>query len=276
MPVYDASERSTFLGRDVRLYSFTRGGTTYYNNSGDRDLLFGGNTYVATAIEDAGFKQKGEAVQDDFVITTLLTHPIAAAFLGVPPTDLIKVMVRQIQYGDTEAPLIWSGYVSSVRLKDDSIGADIVCNTQVAYLARRGLRLSYMRQCNHALYDEGCKVNRDAYRETATVRVLTGDSFNFDIVQAGPIVYEGRFTAGYVEWQSPNGNYFERRAIESHRGDYCMLLSSSSGMTVGMTVKLYPGCQLVPANCKLFNNIPNYGGFIMLPGKSPFDGNPVF
>ena len=67
-----------------------------------------------------------------------------------------------------------------------------------------------------------------------------------------------------------------RRGIESQNGNNFQVLGSTDGLEVGTAVTLYPGCPRNTTACKLFNNLPNYGGFPHLPGKSPFDGSPVF
>jgi hypothetical protein len=69
----------------------------------------------------------------------------------------------------------------------------------------------------------------------------------------------------------------ERRGIESHSGATFTVLGSTAGLDVGDYITAYPGCGRTRAECKnKFNNLPNYGGFAHLPGKSPFEGDPVF
>lgn len=274
MANFDGFERSEFFGRDIRLYEFTRGTMTWRYNSGDRNVTYAGQNYAQLTIKDSGIKQKGEAVTDDFTITLPYSTPIALAFRGTPPSGLIKVAMRQMQYGDTEAPLMWVGYLSSVKFVD-AVSAQMICNTQAAFLARKGLRLAYERNCPHVLYDDDCRLNKADWAEGGTIRDLTGNSFNFDLTFPNPLGYAGRFSNGFIEWQ-PDPNWFERRAIQVHSGDLCILLNNTDGLSVGMRVTFYPGCARTPTNCRLFNNISNYGGFPFMPGVSPFDGNPVF
>lgn len=271
---YDDFERSDFQGRDLRLYSFQREDKMYYYNTGDRDINYASISWLSTPIMDDGIKQKGEQVLDTLTITVPLYNPIALAFRGTAPSSPIKVMIRQLQYGHTEAPLIWTGFVSSVKFKD-GISSEILCNSEVAYLNRNGLRLTYQRSCPHQLYDQECGLNPDQWVESAYVRTLTGNSFQFDLVNANPNAYIGRFTNGFIRW-NPDPDYHERRAIQLHNSDVIILLNNTDGMGVGMRIDIYPGCLRTPANCKLFGNIDNYGGYPMMPGVSPFDGNPVF
>lgn len=273
MPVYDGFERSSAHGRDVRLYTFIRAGREWNYNGGDRDLFFNGQVYTYAAITDDGIKQKSDVQADDFTLTVPSSNPVVVMFNGTPPSESIGVVMRQIQYGDTEAPIMWRGYVSSVKYRDE-LTSTIVCNTQIPTLSRKGLRLCYERSCPHALYDEDCGVDKTQWSEWATITGLLGNGFDFQL--AGDTGrWEGRFTNGFVEFQ-PTPDYTERRAIQWHGGNSIILLNLTDGMYVGQGVLLYPGCARTPQNCKLFNNIPNYGGFPMMPGRSPFDGNPVF
>jgi hypothetical protein len=50
----------------------------------------------------------------------------------------------------------------------------------------------------------------------------------------------------------------------------------TSDLFPGMTITVYPGCQRTTAACESFQNRDNYGGFELMPGKSPFDGTPFF
>lgn len=278
MATYDDLERSTDGASDVWLYKMWRGTRYWHYNSSDRDVVFEGDRYLSTAISNDGIKQKSEAVSDDFSIVVPSSIPIVGMFRGTPPLDMIRVELRQKHStAPTDAPIMWRGFVSSVRYRDE-ITSELICNTQRASLARRGLRLSYERGCPHALYDQDCKVNPDLWGELAVVTELGGNSFTFDLAaEPVPPRWEGRFSGGFVEW-APTRFYKDRRAIQTHIDSErkCLMLNQTDGMFVGMQIVIYPGCRRIPADCKRFNNIPNYGGWQFLPGKSPFDGDPVF
>ena len=55
------------------------------------------------------------------------------------------------------------------------------------------------------------------------------------------------------------------------------LLGGSYSLLVGTSVYGYIGCQRTAQYCNdVVGNLDNYGGFEQMPGRSPFDGNPVF
>lgn len=273
---YDLAEIGTYTGEDVRLYRFQIGTGIWYYNNGDRDIEWNGVTWSQLEISDDGMKQKGEAVTDDFTITADASIAIVQMFRGTPPSQPIQVTLFQLQFGDVVAPIMWVGYISSVRYKDEA-SADIICNTQTAFLNRKGLRLSWTRACPHALYDQDCGVVAANYAETAIVTDLFGNGFGY--TPDGPPdpgkLGGGRFQNGYIEW-SPDGTYTQRRAIQVDNQTSAIIIGLTDGMTVGMVITMYPGCARTPPACIAFNNLPNYGGFPMMPGRSPFDGFSVF
>lgn len=270
---YDVAEVGTYTGTDARLYRFQIGSAVWFYNNSDRDVVWNGVTWKRIQISDDGLKQKGEAVSDDFVISVEATIPLITLFNGTPPTNPIQVILFQLQYGDNIAPIMWVGYVSSVRYKDN-VSADIVCNTQTAYLNRKGLRLSWSRACPHALYDQACGLDRAAWGEEAMVTGLGGNFFSYTITAPSGRA-DGRFRNGYVEWTVDN-LFTHRRPIMEDNVLNAIVSGLTDGMTIGMLVTMYPGCERTPAACKTFDNLSNYGGFPMMPGRSPFDGNPVF
>ncbi|UJB18766.1 MULTISPECIES: phage BR0599 family protein [Lysobacter] len=67
------------------------------------------------------------------------------------------------------------------------------------------------------------------------------------------------------------------RGIRSHVGERLVLLGAGDGLRIGQAIIAYPGCGRSMAICHgKFNNAPNYGGAPGLPGKSPFDGTPIY
>jgi hypothetical protein len=130
--------------------------------------------------------------------------------------------------------------------------------------------------CPHVLYGVGCN-NDDSNPKSAhaypyEIDDVTGTNFTV-VGYTAPV--EGTFSGGFVEWTREDGSS-EQLGIERQDGNDFAVLGSTIGLSTGQTVTLYPGCARDTATCKRFDNLPNYGGFPHLPGKSPFDGSPVF
>ncbi len=68
---------------------------------------------------------------------------------------------------------------------------------------------------------------------------------------------------------------FSRTNVAADVGSI-VAFGDTSDLSPGMNVIVYPGCQRTVAACQSFGNLNNYGGFELMPGKSPFDGTPFF
>ena len=278
---YDTQEISQYGGNDVRLYEFQIGTRFWRYCNADRDTTFNTAVYTAIAITDNGLKQKGTASTDDFVVEMPTVMQLPQLFLGTPPSAPIKFTLRAQHFDQpADAPIMWRGYVASAKIKDE-VASQIICNTNTAFLHRSGMRSTYTRECNHALYDSECRVDKTVWAEIVTITGLSGNSMAFTFVNT-PLSADraGRFRNGFIEWL-PNlgadpGGWVERRAILEHEGHSIQLFGQTDGLSVGMQITLYPGCDRSPGNCQLFSNISNYGGFAFMTGESPFDGNPVW
>jgi uncharacterized phage protein (TIGR02218 family) len=99
-------------------------------------------------------------------------------------------------------------------------------------------------------------------------QIITADAFgDFE---------DGWFTGGFIEYLLPTG-FLETRMINRHIGTSIRVLSGIVGMAVGDPIVAYPGCKRTVRACiDKFDNYDNYGGFPHIPGRSPYDGQPVF
>lgn len=271
---FDALEISNYDAIPVALYEFTLGasGNKWHYVSGEQDVNFGGFVYEATAISDSGIIQSGDVQNDDYTVTMPASSPFASLFIGTPPSVEIFLVVRSLNRGDPEAPIVWVGQVRSTK-RVNLVTLEVVCKTLTASLNRNGLRLAWGRGCPHALYDRNCKVLPSNHGVVVQIQGLTGAS----IISSGLNLLPAKFLdGGYFEWAIMPG-VSEKRMIESCVGPVVNVLGTTDGLLVGMWLALYPGCDRTTPTCQnKFNNLANYGGFPHMPNKSPFDGDPVF
>lgn len=269
---HDLRERSRADGQPIRLYDFQRGVLRWTYCGADRDIAYGGLTYLAKAINDDGIRQSGETSADALTITAPWDIEVVRPFRGVPPSAEIGVTVRDMHYGETEAIVSWVGSISTVKRPAPN-KCEIVCQSLSASMDRSGLTLSWSRNCPFNVFDASCKADRNAYKVAATVQDLTGAAVSSGTFASRP---DGWFSGGYIEWDIGSGE-IERRGIEDHAGSTLNLLGGSDGVSLGLAVTAYPGCSRVIQVCNdKFNNSINYGGIWHMPGKSPFDGTPIF
>lgn len=269
---FDTLERSNYDGLPITLYEFNCDGVYWRYAASDTAHVAFGETYAPLNIGDGGISQSGSASDDDFKITLESTCEVAQLYRGTPPSQEVLVTLRRMHRGDTEAPVVWVGTVKSARRKS-TIEAELSCKTFLASLDRPGLRLSWSRGCPHALYDRNCRVNPEHYAVISQVTSVSGDRFNCSLSGYS----ENWFAGGMVEFTSELGTT-EIRPVESNTTGTVVLLGLADGITSGMWVTLFPGCNRTTGEggCSKFSNLSNYGGFAHMPTKSPFDGDPVF
>ncbi len=269
---YELIESSIDSGKPIRLYKFNRGVMTWAYCTADRDITFQTVRYRSTAISDSEIRQSGEATADTFEITAPADLDIAQLYRGVGPSDAIEVTVYDMHYGESDVIIAYIGSIYSVKFPAQD-RCTIVCNTDSVGLSSIGLRLTWSRGCPYTLFDTNCGVNRDFYKVDALVQSMDGLTISSGAFGTMP---DGWFDGGYVEWPVGVGQ-FDRRGIVSHTGSVVELLGGTEGIGLGISLAAYPGCDKSIQTCHdKFANHENYGGAPHQPGKSPFDGTPVF
>lgn len=279
---YEAIESSIEQGRPVSFYEFTYGGIVWRYTSADQPLVANGHTWQPAAITDDGVRQTGEISSDAMTITAPSWVGPGQLFMSGTPSRGVQVSVYQRQEGDPDGQVVavYVGEVSQVNYPLPG-SCRITAETLMASLEREGLRLAWQRACPYALYDPvTCKLDKTEWGRGFTVLAIDGQTATVEFAAEGPLgplgpPADGYFNDGYVEWNHPMRG-IELLAVESQVGSRIVFFSFAPELMPGATGIAYPGCNLSPAACQGFGNYDNYGGHPDLPGKSPFDGDPVF
>lgn len=266
-------ERSREDAQPLALYSFALGGQVWRYTGADADVIAGGHTWKAATISDDGVKQSGEATSDGLTITTSTDIGPVMVHMKTPPSMPIRV---RIYYKDNDNIAIAQRYAGEISQVDfPSPGsATISCETLSASMRRSGLRLGWQRTCPYALYDElTCKVNKADFGVDAIIMRDLHGKITVEFATTQP---EGWFNGGFIEWTGAIRGY-EARMVEAHVGNDLTMFGPTDDLFPGLAIKVYPGCNLTTTDCiDKFNNLVNNGGCKFMPGKSPFDGTPVF
>lgn len=284
---YAPYEESDQDGRFVSLYEFRQGTTFFRYTSADKaidiDLGSGTVTFNPVAINDGGTQQGGgDGNNDQLAVTIQSDTDLAVLFDGVAPSDKVWLTKRKLQLDDADqdAVVAWVGSIASVQWKDAS-SKIVNCITLLASMASSGLRLCWERNCGHMLYGPGCKLNADDFAFTNSAQPVSGDQITINIpspLPAAPLL------GGFVKFTNDKGAVERRVIIDINtlfvpfENASATLLGGTEGMVSGSTIEVYPGCDRTtgPSGCSGFSNTDNFGGFPQQPGKSPFDGDPVF
>ena len=269
---FNTTETSTDDGRPIYLYAFSLGAATWRYTSSDADVTVNGFNWAALPISDDGVKLTGEATTDGLSITAPSTIAPVQMFIGTPPSGVFMVRIFHYHEGDTDAVLGYIGEILQVGQPEPG-SAVISCDTISASMQRDGLRLGWQRTCPYALYDMNCKADKTVHEMAARVFEVAGNKVTFQGMDA---LADGVLNGGFIEWTHPTRG-IEYRGIEEQVGAVCTMFGLADGLYYGLAVKAYPGCARTVSDCtNKFNNLPNYGGVPDMPGKSPFDGDPVF
>jgi uncharacterized phage protein (TIGR02218 family) len=269
---YDDYESSIESGRPIHLYRFTMGGTIWRYTSADEDLTIDGYVWKAAPIKDDGVRESGDAVGDMTQIEAPSSIGPAQVYMSSPPNFPIMVHRLAIHEGVTVPVVSYTGEIMQVDFPQPGL-ARISCQKLSATMRRNGLRIGYQRTCPYALYDPvTCKVDKSAWGVTAVVSAVDGFMVSADALASYSYGY---FAGGFVEWDHPiRGRQY--LAVDQHIGTSIEMFGETNDMYVGLVITAYPGCSRTLTGCNGFNNVPNYGGFPGMPGRSPYDGNPVF
>jgi uncharacterized phage protein (TIGR02218 family) len=216
--------------------------------------------------------------------------PIAESFCdqfrlsGAVPSDTVWLRVRRLHASQLEdfdgaaampqdALVVWIGTVNGITQIDD-LTATVSCAMLAASFKRGGLRYGYEQNCPHVLYSPlTCKVDKEAFRVSGVVTSI--DKLTVSVAEFGAYP-DGWFAGGFIEYFLPSG-MLERRMVLTHTGGTVTLVGLPVGMQVGDVISGFPGCDLTVDTClNKFNNLDNMGGLPHMPGRNPFDGNPVF
>lgn len=263
----------------VELYAFTRGPSAWYFTSSDRDILFGGKTYLTSPMKRNRIESTQDIGKGTLKVETSVRNPFVQQYIAASPTEVVEISVSRIHASDADPAVIFVGRVINVEFADSA--AIVVCQSVQSSLRRPGLRRMYQTTCPHVLYGPHCNVLRLSF---SVVAVLSAVSVSgLDLTSASFIIninptYDGSwFVGGYVEVNQ--GGVVSTRFVTGHNnasGALTLNLPLPS-VSTGDTVTAYPGCDHGNTTCRAkFSNIDNYGGFPFIPEKNPMDGTSIF
>lgn len=270
---FDTIETSNDEGRPVYLYAFTLGAATWRYTSSDADILLNGFKWKAVAISDDGVKISGDASTDSLTITAPSNIAPVQLFSGTPPSSSIMVAIYHFHEGDNQAVLGYMGELLQVDFPQPGT-ATMSIDTLSVTMQRDGLRLGWQRTCPYALYDAGtCNLDKTPFAVPAQILETSPNTITVRGLEA---IADGVMNGGFIEWTHPQRGT-EFRGIETQVGQLLTMFGLADGLYYGLEIKVYPGCDRRADTClNKFNNLDNFGGVPDMPGKSPFDGDPVY
>jgi uncharacterized phage protein (TIGR02218 family) len=277
---FDSIEKSNASSTPVLFFQFQRGATYWRYTSADRDATMNGVPWSAVPVQVGDASQSGNSDSDTLDLVCPNTIEVAQQFRGQTPSDSVSLTIFQahalgnipVVTFDSDIAAVWVGEISDVK-QGANDRVTISCKTLSSAFDREGLGPTWGRNCDHVIYDVMCRVNRSNFQATFNLSGVSGGSVTAAALGAHG---DGYYDGGYIEWTVGNGVY-QRLGIDRQLGTTATLLGTTEALAIGVQVSAYPGCSQTTTDCiNKFNNIPNYGGCDIMPGTSPYDGNPVF
>jgi len=262
----------------VNLYTFNlANGSVLRYASGDKDISFGGNTWLGTAlrIERSPYRLKVGVEVDDLQVDC---YPTTTDLVGSNPflqfalnggLDGCYVQVDRAVGPSPLQPI--TGLVPKLfygRVADVSGGRSkltLTVKSDLDLLNIQMPRVLFQPQCSHSLYDAGCTLSRAAFTVSGAVVGSGGtvSQFNTSLTQA-----DGYFNLGVITFTSGANSGLKRyvRTYLNASGQVALVQPLGAPPANGDTFTIYPGCDKTPTTCLgKFNNVANYRGFPYVP-----------
>jgi len=258
----------------IELYRLVEGSNVWTLTSGDKEVTYNAEVYTPIPIGRSQIETVQDMAKAYLEVTIGLDDTLATRWL---PSIIDKIVSLTVfSHTEDETIVIWKGRMSAVKPERSTL--TLVFENVFTSLRRPGLRQRYQRTCPHVLYGRGC--NLDAGDFAIATDIASVNGVLVESVEAA-LRPNGFFTGGMVE--ATDGS---RRFIVSHVGATLRLIRPLESLqeeydqsVIDMTtlnINIYPGCDRSPETCdSRFSNILNYGGFPNIPGKNPFDGEPI-
>lgn len=257
------------------LFTFTlSGGTVLRYTSADMPVTWSGDVFDAqSALIKRGATRVTRGIEVDsneLEITADPNHkleglPWPEAALG-GALDGARVVIERAFFRDWQAPvgtvIIFAGRVSDVSGSRNSVKVNV--KSDIELLNVSSPRNIYQAGCMRTLYDQGCRVNREAF--TVDGRIVAGTN-TATTIKTSLTQAAGWFEQGVIKFTSGR-NAGLTRTVKGHTagGMLSFALRLPHAPAVGDAFKIYPGCNKTQAACQSkFNNIVHFRGFPYIP-----------
>jgi uncharacterized phage protein (TIGR02218 family) len=252
------------------LYTITlRSGVVLYYTEASNDITINGHTYLAAQIGNGipgltrssvrmaiGLADEPMQVNILYDATSLIGGLTPGAFANAGGFDRATIVVDKFltpSLGDVSRGTInlFNGVVMDVEA--NSTRVTLQCATSLMYLNAAFPRNYFLPQCNHALFDAGCTLNKTSWVQankavsSSTRTVVTCSTLTqaADYFRLGYIVVKTGVNAGLV------------RSVKSFAsGALTLLYPLPVACGVGDLIDAYPGCDKTNGanGCAKFSN----------------------
>ena len=243
----------------AEIYEFGIGNEIFYYTDNDENITFQAQLYKAVTINRKSLKFDNNLTSKKIDISMKLTDP-ANRFIANNPVEIITVKIQRFFTHDhTAAKIIFTGEVIAASGKNGN--AQLSCENRSILFKNKFPNIVYKTTCSHILFDGGCKLNSDNFKESGAVTVSANQLVAAEFANRP----DGFFDNGFVLFGE------DARLIQKHVGDTLTLLQSfDSRLQTGLVVEAFAGCNHLAETCKnKFDNFDNFRGFPRIPSTNP-------
>lgn len=191
-------------------------------------------------------------------ITIPSDHPAVQRYVAnlCPPKSVIVTVYRKEKRSNTFQQR-WRGFWTSISYDSDNgnLVKILIPSRMNASFAKRLPTMTGGFSCQNVLFDENCKVDKTAYRITATVTLIQGAVITIDDIHSKPDNWAKFGKVIHV----PSGEWME---VGDQVGRVVTMRFPIFEINTGDAIELYAGCtHAVDTGCRdQFNNVHNFNG----------------
>lgn len=270
-------------------FSLTTGGVLYYS-SGDVDIKWNGNLYSCGGTVGPFFDRSANklkmhqkvGIQVDSVTFDVL--PGTSTVQGIPFLQAVKegifdgaTVVYSSAYwaqgGRYANPITPVGVIDKMEglvaeVDEGRSLATFTVNDFRDLLTQNWPRNLYQSGCLNTLYDAGCTLNANSFKEQGIV--VAGSTAS--VISASLAAASGAYTLGYIKFTSGVNSGISRSVglyTKGSPGPISLSMPFPNAPSAGDVFTIYQGCDKSQATCQnKFNNLIHYRGFPYVPENS--------
>lgn len=185
---------------------------------------------------------------------------------------IMRLVGTNLRTGDAlayenNAIVVEAGILSNWTFKGTEIA---VALTPEAFHTDRAVpRFYFERQCNHQLFGDGCGLDKEDHKWETTILSVNPAQREIIVDGQAPGVPETRFNSGHL-FHDATGLFFTIGWSAYDGSDTKLkLITWHPELAEADTITAYFGCRHTTADCALFENEANFGGFPFVPNTNP-------
>jgi hypothetical protein len=257
---YDARETGVYTGAPLEAYLFSMGTQEFCYTPNDAEFTLAGKTYQPESIGGGDLDLSGEDEQGSLEITVPKDNPLVAMFVPDLPIRPLMLTVYAGHQNEAEWRVRWTGEIASCEVKG---AVATLTGLPISRVMRRMIPSNtFSGPCNWEWGTGGCGLDRETYRELATVVLAEGLTVTAALFGTHD---DGYYAGGWLE--SAEG---EVHWITHHAAGVVTLMTPFRSLRNGQVLSAFPGCQHTIAACKTFGNLQHYLGCPWTPTKNCF------